>query len=531
MKRSYFLALAALTLCGGLHAQDIYKVESLSGSDLNGTARFVGMGGAMSALGADISTMGSNPAAIGMFRRSDVAFTASATIQPNGTTMADIEKARGSFDQAGFVYACKLGKSGLKFFNMGFNYQKRRNFKNYIANLGVPTLDGMSQSWQMMDLAHYNGRPLDLHPESPDCDYTTPLTLIGYDTQMISPIYNDKNELTGYSPSFANSYSYRRAQWGGIRQYDFNLSMNWEDQVYAGLTIGVYDVDMHTETDYSEILVDNKGTKDLYRMTNSEILEGTGVDVKLGIILRPIEESPFRLGFSVSTPIFYDLSQRSYLYMCSPYDYTDKEGTTHPYTEADGETGIDYRIRSPWRFNLSMGTTVGNYLALGAEYEVAHSKGAQVRYPEYDDYDGYTTQSKRDRALDHEIDACLKAVHTFRIGAEARLARGVFGRIGYNYVSAPFKKNAFLNLFTDSPSYAYSTNTDYVNLGAINRITAGLGFRGKHFYADATYQYQAQQGDVYAFHVAKDDGITNRLQAQKVDLNRHNVMFTIGYKF
>ena len=83
MKRSYFLALAALTLCGGLHAQDIYKVESLSGSDLNGTARFVGMGGAMSALGADISTMGSNPAAIGMFRRSDVAFTASATIQPN----------------------------------------------------------------------------------------------------------------------------------------------------------------------------------------------------------------------------------------------------------------------------------------------------------------------------------------------------------------------------------------------------------------------------------------------------------------
>ena len=44
-------------------AQDIYKVESLVGSDLNGTARFVGMGGAMSALGADLSTMNSNPAA------------------------------------------------------------------------------------------------------------------------------------------------------------------------------------------------------------------------------------------------------------------------------------------------------------------------------------------------------------------------------------------------------------------------------------------------------------------------------------
>ena len=91
--------------------------------------------------------------------------------------------------------------------------------------------------------------------------------------------------------------------------------------------------------------------------------------------------------------------------------------------------------------------------------------------------------------------------------------------------------NAFLNLFTNSPSYAYSTNTDYVNLGAINRVTAGLGVRGKHFYADMAYQYQQQQGTAFAFHVAEADGITNRLKGEKVDLNRHNVMFTIGYKF
>ena len=44
MKRKYSLALAALTLCGSMSAQDIYKVENLSGNDLNGTARYVGMG-------------------------------------------------------------------------------------------------------------------------------------------------------------------------------------------------------------------------------------------------------------------------------------------------------------------------------------------------------------------------------------------------------------------------------------------------------------------------------------------------------
>ena len=57
MKRKYFLYAFALTVLP-LQAQDIYKVEQFSGEDLNGTARFVGMGGAMNALGADLSAIG-----------------------------------------------------------------------------------------------------------------------------------------------------------------------------------------------------------------------------------------------------------------------------------------------------------------------------------------------------------------------------------------------------------------------------------------------------------------------------------------
>lgn len=53
-------------------AQNQYDVVRYMDDDLNGTARFVGMGGAMSALGADISTIGTNPAGIGLFRGNDV---------------------------------------------------------------------------------------------------------------------------------------------------------------------------------------------------------------------------------------------------------------------------------------------------------------------------------------------------------------------------------------------------------------------------------------------------------------------------
>ncbi len=53
-------------------AQTIYDGAKLTGKDLNGTARFVGMGGAMGALGGDISTMGTNPAGIGLYRSNDI---------------------------------------------------------------------------------------------------------------------------------------------------------------------------------------------------------------------------------------------------------------------------------------------------------------------------------------------------------------------------------------------------------------------------------------------------------------------------
>lgn len=547
MKRKYTLALAALTLCGSLSAQDIYKIESLTSSDLNGTARFVGMGGAMNALGADLSTIGSNPAAIGMYRRSDAAFTGSATIQPDGQQMGDIDKARGSFDQAGFVYSVNMGRhSKVKFVNFAFNYQKRRNFKNYIGLDNIGVTNGMSQSWQMQDLAYYEGKVLDLSSND-QSKYTTPLAFVGYDAQMIAPTYDNDGKLVAYEPSKAQGYNYHRVQWGGIQQYDFNMSFNVKNRFYGGVTFGVYNVNMHNALQYDELLYQNNaGVQEpigWYNMDLAEEITGTGFDAKFGFIFRPIETSPFRIGLSFSTPIFYDLTQSGYLRMESPYQITDNNGSTYDRTQADYKyTDLDYRVRTPWKLNICAATTVGNYLAVDAEYEVSRYTGAQLRWPDYNrggywDWDRDYVRSTRDTEMDKEIDACFNTVQTFRIGAEIRLAPGVFGRLGYNYVSSPFKKDAYLNTFTSSPSYNYTLNSDYVNLGATNRVTAGLGYRGKHFYADLAYQYQTQSADVYAFRTSTasqyDPSSTyaNSLPAQKIDLKRHNVMLTLGCKF
>lgn len=549
MKKIFFCAAALASFgFGTASAQDIYKVEQLSTTDLDGDARFVAMGGAMGALGANISAMSSNPASTGLYRRSDIALTAGLLSQPvNGTVQVGPGRTTGTFNQVGFVYSCNLDNdSGVKFFNMGFNYKKGRNLKNYIGldNVKTPAFNdngymtGMSQSWQFADLAaDLSNNLLDLGYEG-DRELTTPTTIMAYDTYLIDAI-DENGESVGerdvkidhYIPSDANRYNYYRAQWGGVQDYDFNMSFNINERVYIGANLGIHNVDMHSALSYDEELFLNGNTQNVggYNMYTEEALTGVGYDGKFGIIVRPIEESAFRIGASITTPTAFDLESRSYAEMTTPY--TDGKGSDSCF--ADVDLTNSYRIRTPWKLDISAATTFGTFLAIDAEYQLQNYSSAAVRYANDSDYawsqDGYKT----DIYLQDEINQYMKNVHTFRVGAEARLSDRFSARLGYNYVTSPFQKDAYLNLLVDGSSYYYAINTDYVNLGATNRITAGLGYHYGAFYFDVAYLHQMQGADVYPFHYNLNDraGVKNDLPGQHINLHRNQAMFTIGFKF
>ena len=530
MKKKILL-VAGMMGCGLMQAQDIYKMEMLSGQDLNGTARFVGMGGAMNAIGADISTMSTNPAGIGLFRRGEVSTTASLNIQTNGRDLMDHGKTRMSFDQLGVVVPIKMDDDEFKYLNFGFNYHKYRNLKGYVGTSALT--GGLSQSWQMVGLT-YTNRYLDLD-YSADRELTTPLTLLGYDTKMLEPRFGADGKVEGYDAVQARDYNYQRVQWGGVHEYDFNFSANFSDQIFVGMTVGVYDVDIHSGVRYGENIYDPAGGEGTfpYAMVQREHLSGSGVDFKFGVILRPIETGSFRIGAYVHSPIFYALKSDQYLVMESPFEDVVNSSTTLPYTTRDMDPGRnEYNLHTPWRFNLSMGGTLAGCLALDAEYEYRDYSTCQVRYPYvFDEYD-YFADGEKDHALKREAENYLSGVSTIRLGAELRAEGGAYLRAGYNHETSPFKKDAFLNQFTPSSSYYYSCTTDYINLSGINRWTGGIGYRGRSFYADMAYQYQHQSGRVYPFHVPTDySDIANRLSGRKFDMSKHQIMLTLGYRF
>ncbi|MBR4844882.1 MAG: hypothetical protein IKU98_00500, partial [Bacteroidaceae bacterium] len=131
-KNLIYVALAVFLSGNTLFAQTQYDVARIIDTDLSGTARFVGMGGAMSALGGDITTIGTNPAGIALFRSNDVSGTLSLTntqVESNFEGIQSQEnRTRMSFDQFGVVLCNFIDDTDVRFVNVGMNYRKLRNF-------------------------------------------------------------------------------------------------------------------------------------------------------------------------------------------------------------------------------------------------------------------------------------------------------------------------------------------------------------------------------------------------------------------
>ena len=474
------------------------------------------MGGAMSALGADISTMGTNPAGIGLYRSADVATSLSLNALAEGQKFDEHGKTRMSYDQAGIVYPFKMGNGSMRFFNVGFNYHKRKNFKSLI---GADQLlaNGASQTWEMADVSSYWG----------GTNKRTPLSNAGYQTCLYEKSgEEDDSEYEQYNVYNGVNNSYRKWVTGGIQQYDFNMSTNISDRYYFGITFGVYNVDVDSYSGYMENLALNDGTSvGDYLLTNARSLSGNGIDFKFGTIIYPIEGSSFRVGLSFSTPVWYSLTAN-----CTSQIYSTIGGKKYDIRTEVGDH--DFNIRTPWKFNISAGGTIGNFLALDAEYEYSDYSSASLSYDDSYDEWGWGGNQTKDRELNREASKYLKGVSIVRLGAEAKLDYGLSLRLGYNYVSTPIKSNALQNQFINSASIDYNTSTNYVNLGDINRYTVGLGYKAKHFYTDFAWQYQQQSGDFYAFTTQRGNpSETNEAPCTKLKLDRSQFLLTLGYKF
>ena len=508
MKKILYFLLLFVSL-QTVWAQNSYDVMRFANTDLSGTARFVGMGGAMSALGADISVISTNPAGIGLYRSNDAVATVGLHTVENksnflGCATKD-NKTSVAFDNVGFVFSTRHGDN-VKYVNFAFNYRHRNSFYNNMEIAGSLT-DGnnnyFSQQYGLYQLYDISG-----DYQGYDDYYSLQYPWLGLLTSTSGLIDNEGSLAyvpEGSSGYFPTDMHYRSKEKGGVDDVDINISCNIDDMFYLGLTLTASNVDYTRTSEYTE----HCDLYNYYTIQNRYNVSGNGFGVKLGAIMRPFEYSPFKMGFALHSPIWYGLTDRT----SATFFGTEDENIwdTRDYDAYGEELFVDYDFTTPWRFNLSASYTFDTFAAVNAEYELVDYSTASLEYT-----DGFEMDD-----LNSDIEANMQAQHIFRVGALFNLSDELSLRCGYNYISAPYKEDAAKVMFK-----MQDTSTEYMNLRETNIFTLGFGYAGSSFYFDMAYKLAMQKADFYNYYDAE---FVN--PSAEVDITRQTLLMSLGFRF
>ena len=506
--KKIILMLSAMA-CLAANAQETYLDGNLLKPELNGTARYVGMGGAMEALGADISTIGTNPAGIGLFRRSTANVTFGLMSQQDAPTIDGTNKTHASFDQAGFVYSTRTSSSS--FLNFAFNYSKSRDF-NFLLDATGST-NGGGQNFVTSNKGD-NG----IFDYTPDDLRFTQLDYLYGELMCYDPIDENTSPWLYYT---MDKYNMQHQQSGYIGQYDFNISGNSNNRFYWGVTVGIHDVHFNSYSDYLEMGQNNN----FINVIDENRITGTGFDIKAGIIFRPVAESPFRIGLSVSTPTWYELKMNNVTSLA--YDFiVDNERLSDGMSVEPDQ--YKYKLYTPWKFGASFGHTIGQNIAIGASYEYSDYSSTDNRYIEDESYYWGESESSSDTHMNRHTKKTLKGVSTLKLGTEFKPDPDIAVRLGFNYVSPMYQKNGVKSGDIYSVGNAITT-TAYTNWEDTYRITAGLGYAIDNFNIDLAYKYSTTNGKFTPYYDTCSS--SNTPQTVKVGDKRHQLMLTLGYRF
>lgn len=535
MKRKIVLASALCLLFNLAHAQGEMDAIKLSQNDLTGTARSVAMGGAFGALGGDISGIAINPAGIGVYKSSEIVTTLNFQ-NVNTETEFNIgkvtdKKFKFNFDNLAFVTSLPLYNDDVPLFNIGFSYNRLKNFdrqykmsgdnvqslSNYMAHrtngIKPPVVDPDNEFL-------INGNNYDAFYDS-NLDW---LAILGHNGYLISQdignpgTYNPvRNNINGS----INSDLFVREK-GSISSYDFNFGTTISDIVSLGATLSVTDIDYHRYTSYEEAFVEHEGANGVngFRLENDLKTEGAGFQAKVGVIVKPIQE--LRFGVSYHSPTWYNMTDYFGAALNSDVTEVVNDGKTYTSNFDSGyDHYYDYKFRSPDKWTFSLAGVIGQTAIISADYEYTNYKNNMKLLDDNNNDLGANSLIKED----------FRGASTVRVGAEVRFTPQFSGRVGYAWMQSPLEAD-----FREGRKEVWTVGSDSQFLldGDIHHITYGVGYRfTRNFYTDIAFVMKTQKSDLYSFSSTYNNAGNAVIKADKVDMktNTFQGLLTLGYKF
>jgi hypothetical protein len=486
MKKIFaIIILATITIAGiAQNENDALRYSRLS---YGGTARFMGLGGAFGALGADFSTLSQNPAGIGLYRKSEFTITpqlitASTDAEFFGQTNSD-SKYNFNLGNVGMVMNLNLGgnrdASFLKYVNFGFGMNRVANFNNRMIIGGFN--DQSSLLTQYMYEANNNGEPL----SADELDQFG--SQLAYNTDVL--VYDSSaNEYWVDAPNGGILQRKISETWGTINEMVLSAGANFGDKLFLGATVGFPYIRYEEDSRLTE--TDSKGDISYFKSFTKHdnlVTRGSGINAKIGMIYRPVDF--LRIGFAVHTPTsFNEMEDEWYSTVESEFD----NGQSYSKTSQTGR--FNYKISTPLRLMGNIGLIIGQNGLISADYEYLDYSTARLRSSSYGFYDENDI-----------IRTNLAPAHNVRLGAEWKY-QILSLRGGFGYYGSPYVKN--LN----------------VNDGSKKTISCGIGVHEQGYFVDLAYVHSWMSDDYYLYDASL-------VPAASTTLQQNYFAVTLGFRY
>jgi hypothetical protein len=531
--------LSALALQAG--AQSWTDALNFSDNDYLGTARSVGMGNAMTAVGGDLGSLTFNPAG------SAVASYSQFTITP-GLSFSTVTAKGSLVDDAGYPngfensYRTRYGRmnipnfgvmmvydtrnrSGLKRVSFGIVGNVTRDYTNRLRADGTnanTTLAGSLAS-------QADG----FSPEVLSGDFYAKNipsweTMAGYQSGIFGQL---NGSYVGLTESLWDNGDIRITdkigQYYGLKRagskYDLlmNFGLDFNDRFYLGANLGLVTIDYRSDENRSEEAITGidygNGFQSL-RMRSSIRDVGSGVYLKVGFIARPTDG--LRIGAAVQTPTLFDIRE---VYQLEGQSVANNK----EMVKSSPKDEWFYRLKSPFRANVGVAYTIAKMALLSADYEYTDYSGMKLS-PSFDEAYYYDFS---DQNLD--IKDFAGAVHALRLGAEIKPAPQLALRVGYNLTTG-----AQYNTLSDS-GQVVSLSDQERKEQIRTAVSFGIGYSSPgSFFMDAAVRFQYLPNEYFTpyWYYVRENGnlytdanvVTPEICSQSAVCN---ALLTLGWRF
>jgi hypothetical protein len=376
MKFKLFLFFCFIFLRFCVFSQNDLDAIRYSRNGVNGTSRFVDMGGAFGAIGADVTCAAYNPAGLAIFKKGDVSYSGSYRVTNNtatiNTTPNSVINGNFAFNNFGFARAWKATRDNESRNCISFSSTQVQNFFSETKMLSYTNQNSIAKD--MLNKATKAGNPNNLN------EYYEGL---GYNTYLLD--YDGINFFSVLDIGRTVKQARKISTEGRVNDVNFSYAYACKDLYYFGLSIGRPRLDYTSTTTHTE--VDDKDSmqitfttpttytsnyivappsldtaytqlKGFNSLSYTEYFKttGKGLNIKIGGIFR-VGES-LRIGAYYHSPTWYVLKDEYYNELSTTWD-ANKANLITERAPQNGGT-FNYKITTPSKVSLNAAYVIKN---------------------------------------------------------------------------------------------------------------------------------------------------------------------------